>query len=137
MIFGVDIVVREIEHFSKVYHLYEVKEVLSKSDIVIITLPLTDETYHMFDEEKFSSMKPGSVLVNIARGALVDTDALIEALKKKLGGAVLDVFEEEPLKENSPLWDMENVIITPHNSFVGDGNNGRMSNVILKNLEKC
>ena len=134
---GVDIVVREIEHFTKVYHLSEVKEVLSKSDIVIITLPLTDETYHMFDEEMFSSLKPGAVLVNIARGALINTDAMVNALETKLGGAILDVFEEEPLKEDSPLWDMENVIITPHNSFVGDGNNRRMSNVIMKNLEKC
>lgn len=134
---GVDIVVREIEHFTKVYHLSDVKEALSKSDIVVVTLPLTDETYHMFDEEMFAAIKPGAVLVNIARGALVDTDALIEALNEKLCGAVLDVFEEEPLKEDSPLWDMENVIITPHNSFVGDGNNRRMSNVILKNLEKC
>ena len=136
VVFGVDIVVREIEHFSKVYHLSEAKEVLSKSDIVIITLPLTDETYHMFDEELFVAMKPGAILVNIARGALVDTDALIEALNEKLCGAVLDVFEEEPLVEDSHLWDMENVIITPHNSFVGDGNNRRMSNVILENLEK-
>lgn len=134
---GVDIVVREIEHFTKVYHLSDVKEALAQSDIVLITLPLTDETYHMFDEEMFVAMKPGAVLVNIARGALIDTDAFIEALKVKLGGAVLDVFEEEPLKEDSPLWEMENVIITPHNSFVGDGNNRRMSNVILKNLESC
>lgn len=133
---GVDIVVREIEHFTKVYHLSDVKETLSKSDIVVVTLPLTDETYHMFDEELFVAMKPGAVLVNIARGALVDTDALIEALNEKLCGAVLDVFEEEPLVEDSHLWDMENVIITPHNSFVGDGNNRRMSNVILENLEK-
>ena len=134
---GVDIVVREIEHFTKVYHLSDIKEALSKSDIVVVTLPLTDETYNMFDEEMFAAIKPGAVLVNIARGALVDTDALIEALNEKLCGAVLDVFEEEPLKEDSPLWDMENVIITPHNSFVGDGNTRRMSNVILKNLEKC
>lgn len=134
---GVDIVVREIEHFAKVYHLSDVKEALSQSDIVIITLPLTDETYHMFDEEMFAAMEPGAVLVNIARGALVDTDALIRALQDKLGGAVLDVFEEEPLSEDSSLWNTENVIITPHNSFVGDGNNRRMSNVILNNLEKC
>lgn len=134
---GVDIVVREIEHFAKVYHLSDAKEALSQSDIVIITLPLTDETYHMFDEEMITAMKPGAVLVNIARGALVDTDALVRALQDKLGGAVLDVFEEEPLSEDSPLWDMENVIVTPHNSFVGDGNNRRMNNVILKNLEKC
>lgn len=134
---GVDIVVREIEHFTKVYHLSDVKEALSKSDIAVVTLPLTDETYHMFDEEMFAAIKPGAVLVNIARGGLIDTEAMVEALKNKLGGAVLDVFEDEPLKEDSPLWDMEKVIITPHNSFVGDGNNRRMSNVILKNLEKC
>lgn len=134
---GVDIVVREIEHFTKVHHLSDVKEALSKSDIVVVTLPLTDETYHMFDGELLAAMKSGAVLVNIARGALVDTEAMVIALETKLGGAVLDVFEEEPLKEDSPLWDMENVIITPHNSFVGDGNNRRMSNVILKNLEKC
>ena len=134
---GVDIVVREIEHFTKVYHLSDVKEALSKSDIVVVTLPLTDETYHMFDEEMFAAIKPGAVLVNIARGGLIDTEAMVKALETKLGGAVLDVFEEEPLTGNSPLWDMENVIITPHNSFVGDGNNRRMSNVILENLEKC
>lgn len=132
---GVDIVVREIEHFSKVYHLSEVKEVLSKSDIVVITLPLTDETYHMFDMELFEAMKPGAVLINIARGALVDTDALISALQDKLGGAVLDVFEEEPLGD-SPLWDMENVIITPHNSFVGERNHNRLSETIIRNLKR-
>lgn len=136
-VYGVDIAVREIEHFTKVYHLCDMKEALSQADIVVITLPLTDETYHMFDEELFAAMKAGAVLVNIARGGLIDAEAMVEALKNKLGGAVLDVFEEEPLKEDSPLWDMENVIITPHNSFVGDGNNRRMSNVILKNLEKC
>lgn len=134
VVWGIDIVVREIEHFSQVYHLSEVKEVLSKSDIVVVTLPLTDETYHMFDEELFSSMKPGAVFVNIARGALVDTDALVAALKDKLGGAVLDVFEEEPLGDSS-LWDMENVLITPHNSFVGDGNQNRLTGIILNHLK--
>lgn len=137
MVWGIDTRVREHENFFCVYHLDDVKEVLSKSDIVIITLPLTDETYHMFNDEMFDAMKPGAIIVNIARGALVNTEALIDALQNKLGGAVLDVFEEEPLSENSPLWDMENVVITPHNSFVGSGNNRRMSNVIMKNLEKC
>ena len=135
-VWGVDILVREIKHFSCVYHLNDVIEVLSQSDIVIITLPLTGETYHMFDKEMLEVMKPGAVLVNIARGALIDTDALVVALKEKLGGAVLDVFEEEPLNENSPLWDMENVIITPHNSFVGDGNQNRLNNTIISNLKR-
>lgn len=135
VVFGVDIVVREIEHFTKVYHLSDVKEALSKSDIVVVALPLTDETYHMFDEEMFAAIKPGAVLVNIARGGLIDTKAMVEALKNKLGGAILDVFEEEPLKEDSPLWDMENVIITPHNSFVGNANQNRLNNTIIRNLK--
>lgn len=134
MVWGIDTRVREHENFFCVYHLDDVKEVLSKSDIVIIALPLTDETYHMFDKEMFAAMKSGAVMVNIARGALVDTGALIDALHNKLDGAVLDVFEEEPLNENSTLWDMENVAITPHNSFVGSGNNRRMSDVIMNNL---
>lgn len=134
-VYGVDIVVKEIEHFMKVYHLSNVKEALSKADIVVITLPLTSETHHMFNKELFGAMKSNAVLVNIARGALVDTDALIKALKEKFDGAVLDVFEEEPLTENSPLWDIDNVIITPHNSFVGNGNQDRLANIIIKNLE--
>lgn len=135
-VYGVDIVVRDIEHYSHVYHLNDVKEALSKADIVVITLPLTDETHHMFNEEIFSAMKTGTVLVNIARGALVDTDELITALHNKLGGAVLDVFEEEPVNKNSPLWDMENVIITPHNSFVGNENQNRLNEMIIKNFKR-
>lgn len=132
---GVDIFMKEYPHFSGVFHLNDAKEALSDADVVILTLPLTDQTYHMMDASMFEAMKPGAVLVNIARGALVDTDAMVVALQTKLGGAVLDVFEEEPLNEDSPLWDMDNVILTPHNSFVGVGNNRRMSNVIMKNLE--
>ena len=81
-------------------------------------------------------MKPGAVLVNIARGALIDTGALIAALPK-LTGAVLDVFEEEPLPEDSPLWAAENVLLTPHNSFVGEGSGERLSTVIFRNMVEC
>ena len=72
--------------------------------------------------------------MNIARGAVVDTDALVKVMPR-LGGAVLDVFEEEPLSKESPFWEMENVILTPHNSFVGGGNRERLGRVILKNIE--
>ena len=75
--------------------------------------------------------------MNIARGPLVVESDLINSLKSgDISGAVLDVFGEEPLNENSPLWDMDNVILTPHNSFVGENNNKRMFNVIVDNLEK-
>ena len=119
---------------EKMYHISRLREVLPHSDVVVLTLPLTEQTHHLFSKDAFGMMKPGAILVNIARGGVVDIAALVEALDSHLGGAVLDVFEEEPLNENSPLWDRENVIATPHNSFVGDGNQSRLASVIFKNL---
>jgi phosphoglycerate dehydrogenase-like enzyme len=109
---------------------------LPESDIVICTLPLIESTKHFFNAERISRMKPTAVFVNISRGGTVDTSALARSLADgRLGGAVLDVFEEEPLGAESPLWDMENVIITPHNSFVGDGNEERLWGVMCRNLD--
>ena len=133
---GVDIVTREDENYSRIELIDNIDEVLVCSDIVVLTLPLTERTFHIMNKDRFEKMKKESVLVNIARGAVVDSTALIEALdNKKLGGAVLDVFEEEPLGNENRLWSMENVIVTPHNSFVGDGNRERLSKLILHNLE--
>ena len=132
-VFGIDLFPREDEHYEEMLNLDKLEDVLTESDIVVLTLPLTEETRHLMDEAKLKQMKPGAVLVNIARGAVVETDALIDALPN-LGGAVLDVFEEEPLDEKSMLWNIENVIVAPHNSFVGDGNGKRLSEVIIKNL---
>ena len=94
---------------------------------------MTDKTRHLIDKAKVEKMKEGTILINIARGAIVDIHALTSALPK-LGGVVLDVFEEEPFNEDNPLWDMENVIITPHNSFAGEGNDRRLDGVIMENL---
>ena len=134
-VLGVDITSFENSNFKKIYPIEKLNETLKISDIVVLTIPLTDKTKHLFNKEIFEYMKPDSVLVNISRGAVVDTEALIEALKDKLYGAVLDVFEEEPLLEKSPLWDMENVIITPHNSFIGENNGDRLFDVINENLK--
>ena len=82
----------------------------------------------------FELMKDKSVLVNIARGKIVNEKALLTALDDKLLGAVLDVFDEEPLLKNHPLCEKENVILTPHNSFVGDGNANRLFEVIIENI---
>ena len=134
---GVDIFEGELPNISKIYHISRLPEVLPNSDVVVLTLPLTEQTKHLFNRDAFAAMKQGAVIVNIARGGVVDTQALIHALQTRLGGAVLDVFEEEPLKPESPLWDMDNVIVTPHNSFVGEGNSQRLADVILSNLKDC
>lgn len=132
---GVDVFEGEVAHIEKMYHISRLYEVLPQSDVVVLTLPLTEQTRHLFSTDAFAAMKPGAVLVNIARGGVVDTEALVQALKTRLGGAVLDVFETEPLEENSPLWDMEQVLLSPHNSFVGDNNDQRLTAVVFQNLQ--
>lgn len=88
---------------------------LEKSDFVILTLALTDETFHMINKDTLAQCKDGAFLVNMARGGIVCTEDLIDAVNSgKLSGAGLDVFEEQPLSPESPLWRMENVYITPH-----------------------
>lgn len=106
-------------------------EAIKTADVVVITIALTEATRHLI---KPSEMKDGAVLVNISRGAVVDQSDLVEALLSGKISAVLDVFEEEPLPDDSPLWDMGNVIVTPHNSFVGDGREGGLWNVICLHL---
>ena len=136
-IIGADVVTNENPYIERIYHISELKSVLNTADVVVLTLPLLDSTYHIINEDMLSSMKEGAILANIARGGVVDTSALINALKSdRLSGAVLDVFESEPLEDNSPLWDMDNVVLTPHNSFVGDGNGDRLKRVIFDNLEQ-
>lgn len=135
-VLGVDLYPREDNAYEKIYSLSSLDDALLQSDVVVLTLPLTEETRGMMNEERFNAMKDGSVLVNIARGAVVDEQALLKAVDEKLLGAVLDVFEGEPLSADNPLWKKANVIVTPHNSFVGDGNGDRMYQVILENLNK-
>lgn len=134
-VIGVDVCNNEKLYFYKVELLSELDEYLKIADVVVLTLPLMDSTRGMFDKTKFELMKENSIFVNLARGPLVVENDLIDSLEQKLiGGAVLDVFDVEPLEKNSPLWDMENVILTPHNSFVGENNNKRMFKVIVENL---
>ncbi len=91
------------------------RDFLSGPDYIVITLPSTPATFHMFDDTAFAAMKATAVLINIGRGNVVLESALIRALQKgEIGGAVLDVFEEEPLPQESPLWSLPNVFITPH-----------------------
>lgn len=134
---GVDIKPYKNELYDSMLPLNSLDEALMQADVTVLTLPLTEVTRRLINEDRFTAMKHGAVLVNIARGAIIDTDALIVALNTHLRGVVLDVFDDEPLYESCPLWDMENVIITPHNSFVSDGNHARMLDVIMNNLESA
>lgn len=135
---AVDIVKPQSDIYDEYIDIKEIKTAVSKADIVILTLPLNDETRGMFDKELFGCFKSGAVFVNISRGATVNENDLLLSLENgKLGGAVLDVFEKEPLSKDSKLWDLENVIITPHNSFVSQKNNNkRLASLIYKNLAR-
>lgn len=116
----------------------ELNGALAQADIVIMAIALTEQTRGMMDEERFAAMKDGAVFINAARGALVDEAALIRALEDgKLSGAALDVFETEPLPAEHPFWNAANLIITPHNSFVGENNHGRLVALVLENLKDC
>ena len=130
---GVDLYPREDSLYSEILPLDKLDEALGQADVVILTLPLTEQTRHLIDDSKLSLIKNGATLVNIARGAIIDTKALLNHIDR-LTGAVLDVFEEEPLNENSPLWSKQNIILTPHNSFVGSGDLERFKILVFSNL---
>ena len=133
-VIGVDLFPREDSLYSEMLPLSQLDSSLSVADVIVLTLPLTEQTKHLMNSERFSLLKSTAVLVNIARGAIIDTEALLKYIDN-LGGAVLDVFEDEPLSENSPLWDKENIILTPHNSFVGEGNKKRICEIVVMNLK--
>jgi D-2-hydroxyacid dehydrogenase (NADP+) len=101
--------------FEEIYANDALHAAVADAEFVIVTVPLTEETRHLFDAEVFDAMSDDAYFVNVARGAVVDERALIDALETdRLAGAALDVFETEPLPEESPLWDLDEVIVTPH-----------------------
>ena len=114
-----------------------IQPLLEQSDFVVLTLALTDETYHMINKDTLAQMKDGAILVNMARGGIVCTEDLIEALKSgKLSGAGLDVFEEQPLSPESPLWKMEQVYITPHSTPQVPDRAARSVEIIRENARR-
>jgi len=103
------------DFFHRLYPLEAMHSLLGESDFVVLALPLTDRTYHLLDVDAFGAMKKSAYLINVGRGELIDQAALVHALDSgQIAGAALDVFEEEPLPEDSPLWAMEKVILSPH-----------------------
>jgi phosphoglycerate dehydrogenase-like enzyme len=107
--------VGEENHVDVLLQPKDVDELLTQSDYIVVAAAMTEETRKLLSVDEFKKMKPNAFVVNIARGPIIDEQALITALQEKwIAGAGLDVFEAEPLPVDSPLWDMENVIITPH-----------------------
>ena len=118
---GVKRTVREDDpawhHADELYSTNRLHDALSEADYVAVTLPGTPETYRLVDAEAISAMKQGTYFINIGRGSVVDEGALVESLRSgHLSGAALDVFEVEPLPQESPLWEFDNVIISPHST---------------------
>lgn len=124
------------DYATRLYPAEAVNSILKESDFVVVSVPLTKSTQNLISAEQFSAVKPGAYLVDISRGGVVDHEALINALNEgQLSGAALDVFPEEPLPENSPLWDLPNVIITPHVSGVTRFYDKRAVELFKENLK--
>lgn len=103
------------ENFDEIYTLKSFNAFLSKADYIVSILPKTKQTTHLINQQTISKMKPSAVFINVGRGNAVDEEALASALKdNKIAGAVLDVFETEPLPQDSPFWNLPNAIVTPH-----------------------
>ncbi|MGM0378663.1 MAG: phosphoglycerate dehydrogenase [Bacillota bacterium] len=125
------------KYFKKVYSVNNLMDIVKDYDVIISTLPSTDKTYHFIDNDFFDQMKDLSIFINISRGDVVDQDALIKNIKKgKFKGVALDVFESEPLDENSELWNFENVYISSHNSWISDRKDDRRFEIIYENLKR-
>ena len=134
-VLGVDLYPREDGSYEQILPLEELDKTLPETEILVLTVPLSEETRHLIDRRRIGLLPQSAIVVNIARGPILDETALREALQEeRISGGVLDVFETEPLPENDPLWSAPNLILTPHNSFVGDGNAERLSRLIFRNL---
>lgn len=123
--------------FARLYPIQALHSLLKESDFVVITLPFTPETKNLFGENEFKAMKPDAFLVLTSRGGIVDEDALLSALQeKKIGGAVMDVFAQEPLPPDNPLWKQPNLIITPHVSGFSTQYKIRAGELFLENIKR-
>jgi len=132
---GISSTPRQVQGIDRFYNRSELKHAAHELDYLVVLVPYAPETHGIVDEDIFSAMKSSSYLVNIARGGVVDEDALIQALESgQIAGAGLDTFVEEPLPQNHPFWGMENVIITPHLGGFNDAYVDKALPIIEKNL---
>lgn len=114
-----------------------IHNVIAESDYLVVSMPLTARTRRMISRERIASMKPAAVFINVGRGGTVDEEALVDALReKRIRGAALDVFETEPLAPDHPLWQLDNVLISPHTADHTDDSHHRAMRFFLENLRR-
>jgi phosphoglycerate dehydrogenase-like enzyme len=134
---GITSAKRQVAGFDRVFGRDELVAAVRDLDYLVLLTPYTPETRHIVNSGVFAAMKPGSYIVNLARGGVVDEAALIQALEQgKLAGAALDVFAKEPLPDDHPVWGMDNVIITTHQGGFFDGYPDYALPVVENNLRK-
>lgn len=134
-VLGADIFDSKCEYIDEFFYMDSLQTAVKLCDVAVLCLPLTDKTEHLINEELLALFKDDAVIINISRGKVINESALIKTLEQgRLSGVAMDVFEEEPLPQQSPLWSMPKVYITPHNSFVSDMINERLFELIYKNL---
>lgn len=119
-----------------VHGLDELDALLPDAEIVVLSLPASDSTHHLFDGERIARMAKGALLVNVGRGPLIDTDALVDALSADAIRAASDVFEEEPLPSGHPLWSAPNLLITPHGGGASTAMNPRIARLIRRQIDR-
>ena len=125
------------EHADRVLPMSKLPTLLAEADFVVLTCPLTDETRNLIDAVALARMRPSAYLVNVARGACVDEAALLEALRgRRIAGAALDTFVEEPLPAESPFWDLDNALITPHTAGETQKYEENVIDILLENLDR-
>ena len=135
LVIGLDEQEKRLPYVSKEYSPTEIEEFLGRPDFVVVTLPLTDTNEGLLGERELAMMRESAYLMNVSRGPLVQEKALLKALKQgSIAGAVLDVFHEEPLPRDHPLWDLDNVIITPHIS--GPSIPEDIAKIFIENLKR-
>ena len=134
--YGINTTGHPVEGFTETYSIKNLSKIVSEMDIVVGILPGTHETYHIFNSDIFEKMKKSAIFINVGRGDTVHTKELITALgEKHIAFAALDVFEEEPLPKESPLWDFENILITPHISGLTVDFQNKFMKIFLANLK--
>jgi len=136
-VIGTTRITKDILHVDTLYTPAELDIILPQADFLVLTAPHTPQTENMIGRAELALMKPSAVIINIARGVLIDEDVLVAALQAgKLAGAALDVFRTEPLPPDSPLWDMPNIIVSPHSASTVTQENARIVELFCDNLRR-